>query len=638
MSSALFEEEEVVNAASNQFAESSRVLNPAPLRERGGSHETEPLLTSRRSQSILKSTHQSTLPVFSDNGLGSSRNGSRVVLSEDYEDTILDSPSEEGEEGEEEQDDGNVLKPEFSSLPCRTRPSYKLVRFALLLQILGLMTAVTSQIDAIIYLVCQDHFKNSEPTSTLPGGIAGTLTDGYNQGFQDPRCFSPDISASVAVFQTYMSTITSILGVVVVPFLTSCSDRLGRRPLLIWNMSCGILSLSIVLICCVFPDKVNYKLFLLSSVLDGLGGTMVCLLILASSYISDIVKDKHRASVMSVLDAFLFGGVALGPMLGSNILTITDHNLLILFSFSLTLQVIALSLIVFVLPESRSRLARAKSLDEHLTRRKSFLSEQRRRMSTNASHWDDESFVPEFSLIEKVREIIHHVNILGPLQSLKFSHITDRKTRFNAILIVIAQATLTELSMASIPFVILYAKTKFSWTSVENGYFISFLGTSRFIFLSVVLPFAINLARKRWTQLPKQIDIIDKRFLQFGIVFSMLGHVLLAEAPTGSAFMTSTLVIAIGSGTTPLLRNAIIKFSPEDKVGQVLGATSLLSRMSNIFLPAVFAFVYTSTVRKRMQAIIEVIALTELVVFGLLSLLYVGSATIEDVESMVGRA
>lgn len=610
MSATIFDEEEAVALVINQFAEANDTLNPHQHE-----HETTRLVSRGRSSSS-QFTYNST-----DATPRSTESQTLLPEEDDYE---------------EDDDDSTDLKPEFAKLPRSLRPSYKLLRLALLIQIIGVMSAVTSMLDAIVYLVCQDHFKNSEPGGISAGDGPFWLTSGGSQqGFQDPRCFAPDVSALVGIFQTYMSTITAILGVVAIPFLATCSDRVGRRPVLIWTMSCGVLSLMITLTCCVFPDKVNYKLFLVSSVLDGFGGSITGILVLCASYTSDVVKTKHRAGVMSVLDAFMFGGIAVGPMIGSAILSYTDHNLLLLFSVSMVCQLIALGIIVFILPESRSQEARDKSQDEHLVRRKSFLSEQRRRLSTNVEHWDDETYVPEFSFIEKAREIVHHVNVLGPLKALNFSHIPERHARFNAIILVVAQSTLSELIMASIQFVFLYAKTRFGWTSVENGYFISLLGASRFIVLSTLLPLALKFGRHHFTQNPERVDVIDKRFLQIGLCFSIFGYFLLAESPTGSSFMASVLVVALGSGSTPLLRNAIIKHSPEHQVGQVLGATTLLARLGNIFLPAIFATVYNYTVRHRAQAIVEVIAATELAVLGLISLMYVNVPTIEDVESMV---
>lgn len=638
MSATVFDEEEASNLVAEQF-----VL----LNDRANLPDTTHLEHQSRG---VKHGYGSTSVHDTSNPSGSREFDRLSGMTFEDEDAIEDSPEESDEDDEDEEDnnpnDKSTLKREFQHLSWRHRPSYKLLRIALLLQIIGQMSAVTSLLDAIVYLVCQHHFKNTEPQGHIPefSPISPTpfWTSDSGQSFQDPRCFAPEITALVGIFQTYMTTLTAILGVLTVPFLASCSDRLGRKPILLWTMTCTILSLLITITCCVFPDKVDYKLFLVSSVLDGVGGSMSIMVILCSSYTSDCVKEHYRAGALSVLDACVFGGIAVGPFIGSFILSYTDHNLILLFSISLFLQLLSIFIVLFVLPESRSERARSKSQSEHMVRKNSFLNERLRRQSSMAldASMSLESYNKRWSLdcfVEKIREIIHSANILGPLKALNFSHIRESRARFNAFVLILAQATLSEVIMASMPLIFLYAKTRFSWTSVENGYFISLLGTSRFVVLSTLLPFVLNIARSRWSHSTTRVDVVDKRLLLGGLLCSIVGYFLLAEAPTGSAFMFSVTILALGSGSSPLLRNAIIKHSPKNKVGEVLGAATLIARLENIFMPAIFATVYTYTVKHRAQAIIEIIMATEFAVFLLLSCMYLDTDKIEDVEDLVNR-
>lgn len=555
-------------------------------------------------------------------------------------------------------DNPNPLKFEYQALSWRQRPSHITLRVALVVQLIGIMSAVTSQLDAIVYLVCQNHFNQSEPLASFPTDgfslAAGNSTLDGRQSFQDPRCFSSEVSALVSIFQTYMTTVTAILGVVTVPILASLSDRVGRKPIFIWTMTCSILSLLITIACCTLP--VNYRLFLVASVIDGFGGSMFLMVILCCSYTSDCVREQFRAGALSVLDAFVFGGIALGPFFGSLILKASGHNLLILFFFSLMCQVIALTIVIFFLNESRSEKERVKSQGEHLTRKSSFLEERRRRrFSAHSASYaslneastltEEETFEHELRFswsleyfIEKAREIVHNADILGPLRSLNFTHLHDRRARINAYILVFVQATLSEIIIALMPLVFLYAKTRFGWTSVENGYFISLIGGARFVVLSTLLPFVINFCRKRWPHIPDRVDVVDKRLLQGGLLFSIFGHFLMAESPTGTLLMAAVCVIAFGSGSSPLLRNAVIKHSPADRIGEVLGAASLISRLQNTVVPALFATVYSLTVKQRPQAIIEMVCALEGLMFVLISGLYLqGPITLAGVDELVNE-
>jgi MFS family permease len=566
------------------------------------------------------------------------------------------SSSSSDSEDNDDLDNSNPLKFEYQALSWRQRPSHITMRVAMVVQIIGIMSAVTSQLDVIVYLICQSHYNQSEPLAPLFSDAfslaAGNNTVDRRQSFQDPRCFSTDVSALVSIFQTYMTTVTAILGVMTVPILASLSDRFGRKPIFIWTMSCSVLSLLITIACCTLP--VNYRLFLVASVIDGFGGSMFLMVILCCSYTSDCVREQFRAGALSVLDAFVFGGIALGPFFGSLILKASGHDLITLFLFSLACQVIALTIVIFSLNESRSEKERVKSQGEHLNRKNSFLDERRRRRfsahSASFANLDDAStaeqtFEPELTFnwsleyfIEKAREIVHNADILGPLRALNFTHLQDRRARINAYILVFVQATLSEVIIALMPLVFLYAKTRFGWTSVENGYFISLIGGARFVVLSTLLPFVINFCRKRWSHLPDGVDVLDKRLLQGGLLFSIAGHLLMAESPTGTLFMSAVCVIAFGSGSSPLLRNAVIKHSPPDRIGEVLGAASLISRLQNTIIPALFATVYSLTVKHRPQAIIELVCAVEGLMFVLISGLYLqGPIALAGVDELVNQ-
>lgn len=632
MSATVFDEEEVTalvvdELARNYGALHSREASNLPSKPSSRS-------TQENQQSHFNNSSQTDLDNSDETG------SSRVLLGSPTDENSSNEENNEWRNETEGQESKSTLKPEFEFLPWRQRPSYRLVRIVLLIQIIGQMSSVTSLIDAMVYLICQHHFKNSDPVSFNSIGSASKfpIWASGKQSFDDPRCFGPDISALVSIFHTYMTTLTAILSVFIVPYLASWSDRIGRRPILLWTMTCGILSLMITITCCTFPNQVNYKLFLVSAVLDGIGGSMGSMVVLCTSYTSDTIKEQFRAGALSILDACMFGGIAVGPLVGSFILSYTDHNLLGLFSFSMACQVFAILLMIFVVKESRSEKARHKSLSEHLSRRKSFLIDQRRRLSINSGDEPTSSQTWITGFVEKTREIVHHLNILGPLKVIRFSHIRDPRSRFNVFVLIMAQATLSEVIQASMPLVLLFSKVKFGWTSVETGYFISFLGFSRFFILSTILPIALNIARRTWTHSATQVDAIDKRIVQIGLSFSVLGYFVLAEAPTQSVFLGSVLIMALGSGASPLLRNAIIKHAPKDKVGEVLGAGVLIARLENIFVPAIFATLYSKTVKYRAQAIIEVIMATEFLMLVLLSCMYIqGPDTIDDVERLVSE-
>lgn len=601
----LFEAEGIVNAVSGQIAKSAITHD----QETTSSTHLLRSSSSRSSSSKLKNDVRTSYNAI--NGEHSETD------SEDDDDTI------------DEEEDVNPLKYEFQHLSWKQRPSYKLLLVAIVIHVVGLMASMTSIIDAIVFLICQNYFKTSQPPNQLPGfpGISPVTPSplsGDSLSFNDPRCSAPEIMALVGVFQTYLTTISAVISVISVPLMSSCSDRWGRRPVLLWAMSFNIMTKLIMIACCSRPDLFSYHWLLATAVMDGLGGVPTLLVLLSSSYISDSIKENFRASIISILDACVFGGLALGPIVGATILTYTDNDIVKLFSFSLSTDIIFIIIVVCFLAESRSEKSRRRAMGEHLARRKSFLAEQRSRRNSLVSFSSIEPssrFWSKQVWSEKLRELAHVANIFHPLKVLRFAYITEIRVKINIYILIIAQAVLSDVLVSATPFILLYAKTKFNFTSVENGYFISTIGGCRFIFLSLGLPTVLRSARSRWTHYTSRIDLIDKRVIQIGLLFSATGVFVMAEAPTSTIFMLSCVILAMGSGSSPMIRNAIIKHAPKNKVGEVLGATNVIGKGLGIISPAIFSTIYSLTVGHRAQTVVECMAGVEYLLFGVVSLL-----------------
>lgn len=554
--------------------------------------------------------------------------------------------ADDNDDEEEEEEDGIKLKKEFQHLPWRKRPSAKLLMVIMLAIILGSTASATSKMDAVVFLICKDYYKALEAVSPSNSTMAAVM-GAPPLSLTDPRCLAPDVMASVGVFQTYTSTISAILSVFTVPLWASYSDRVGRRPIMLLGISCFAMTDAIAITCFLRSDVFNYRWLIASGFVEGMCGSVSLVIIMCSSYISDCIKETYRAGVLSVFDAWIYAGLALGPLVGSFILEITKRNLVTLFSFSMVLDLVLLLTVLMLLPESRSERSRRKSIGAHLARHRSFLDEQRsRRMSAAAvNDVDDSEYVENYSsslwtkagLVEKFQELVHKANFLEPLKVLKFTNLPDKRARRNVYILIVGQATMGEAISAAMTFMLLYAKSRFGFTSVENNYFISLMGTSRFVILSLVFPQILKAARARWPHSPTRIDYIDKRIIQMGLTFSTLGVLTMAEANTGTLFLCSVMIIALGSGTSPLVRNAIIKHAPKNKVGEVLGAANVLGKMQGIVTPMIFATIYNYTIKFRAQAIVETVVLLEVLIFSGMSCLYVQQHIpgIDDVEAMV---
>jgi MFS family permease len=103
------------------------------------------------------------------------------------------------------------------------------------------------------------------------------------------------------------------------PLWGRCSDRLGRRPVLLIALGASALAYL------VFGFADSLWLLMLSRLVQGAGGGTVGVI---QAYVADSIEPEQRARALGWLSAATNLGVALGPVLGSYAFSIRDVDLM----------------------------------------------------------------------------------------------------------------------------------------------------------------------------------------------------------------------------------------------------------------------------------------------------------------------
>jgi sugar phosphate permease len=103
-------------------------------------------------------------------------------------------------------------------------------------------------------------------------------------------------------------------------------------------------------------------------------------------------------------------------------------------------------------------------------------------------------------------------------------------------------------------------------------------------------------------------DLFDLSIIRAAIFFDTLGYVGYALAPSGAFFTLSGVITAVGGVGSPALGAALTKHVPNDKVGQLLGATGLLHAIARVVGPTIFNGIYSATVAGYRQTVFVVLA------------------------------
>jgi ferrochelatase len=193
-----------------------------------------------------------------------------------------------------------LREPGIPPAPSRiSRPVKK--TFALMAGILFLDSAGFSLIFPLFPHMLQ-HYSAQEGNS---GGFFDfflTLVEGIGQMAGVSGSF-----ATIVLFGGLLAFVYGFLQFLAAPILGSWSDRIGRRPVLLFSMA-G-LSLSYLL----WGFAGSFALLVISRILAGLMGSSITT---ASAVVADLTDSSNRAKGMAVLGISFGLGFVVGPLLG----------------------------------------------------------------------------------------------------------------------------------------------------------------------------------------------------------------------------------------------------------------------------------------------------------------------------------
>lgn len=148
-------------------------------------------------------------------------------------------------------------------------------------------------------------------------------------------------SDNVALYIGILGALYAVMQFICAPLLGALSDRLGRRPLLLFSL--GGASINYLLLC--FSPTLS--LLLVGRAIAGMTGASISV---AMAYITDISAPEHRARHFGWFNAMFGIGFIVGPVLGG---TLGDYWVRLPFIAAALLNGGNFLLALLVLPETR---------------------------------------------------------------------------------------------------------------------------------------------------------------------------------------------------------------------------------------------------------------------------------------------
>lgn len=443
-----------------------------------------------------------------------------------------------------------------------------------------------------------------------------------------PCAADPTVIAAVARLTAVTETTMGVLSLLTTGWWGAFADRHGRATILgISLVGLLITDFSIILVyyyAQLLPG--NYWFVMGGAILEGLLGGFSTAVAAQHAYIAETSNDATRARYLSLNLGLMFTGLAIGPTVGSLLIRSTG---VIISVFWLTLAVHLLyAVLIFAgLPEPLSQRRMMAS-------RKKYADELRDDAEDRAS-----CSTPGWRMRAK-----RLFKFLAPLSILLPNFVeNDRKPlktkERDWTLALIAVAYGFTISIISLtPFLFQYATAAFGWSTETIGYWLSFVGASRAIWLTIVLPLSIKLfkAKPMIIEIPAsrtrtsvatedseeepllepnaaasdeprtsiKKEIHSPRFelgvARLSLAFDAAAYALMVVYPSRKIFVIFGLFGAMGIGFSPAMQTlAMAMYSRRGgtETGRLFGALSVVQALAGQILgPAVYGFVYIRTV------------------------------------------
>jgi MFS family permease len=458
--------------------------------------------------------------------------------------------------------------------------------------ILSFGGTIVPKINLIVELACRRYYADRSIT-TNPADPASFF------GQQSPECLQPAVQQRVTSLTLAINLVIGLLSALVVPLVGAMSDRHGRIKLMALSACGGIASEIVTIIAGKFPDVVDYRIFILGAVFEGLAGSFTAGMVLGNSYISDCTPPSRRGVAIGTLHACIFTGMALGPVLSGFIIKATG-SMLSIFYIVLGCHVSYALFLLLVVPEALSEQHRQESRDKHAAQRHAARS--RGPLSWLASLKDNNPLAPLAALVPRGAG-------------------ASPQLRRNIIALAGIDASVMVSLMSAWPVIILYTEYQFHWGNLETSILLSTISSLRVVVLMGILP-AVNYfvrirpARKRAQEqaalgmvphVPHEknvgTDSLDIWLIRIGIAFDVVATLGYGLSTMGPMFFISGTFTAVGGLSGATTQAAVSKHVPPHKVGQLLGAIGLLHGLGRMAAPLLFSGMYYATVATHPSAV-----------------------------------
>ncbi|KAH3900950.1 uncharacterized protein SCODWIG_02503 [Saccharomycodes ludwigii] len=416
-----------------------------------------------------------------------------------------------------------------------------------------------------------------------------TTTEGCKTNFEAQKILSE--------VQSYQYIINGILGFTLSGKFGELSDRYGRT--FVFKVFSVVNTVHIFLLIFFFQPGNDFSKWesIICLCSGSMAGGIMSLIANGNSYLSDIIPAQKRTVAISLLMSIVYGGLGLGPFLGSILVkyypcTTNSNNdgNLAPFYFSFILRVFSLILCFFYMGETRHQEAMLLSQQEYLIAHKN--------IDANRIKYFKTKFLSMFTGVLKIWQVN------GSETDIIIPHTNNRndksRARINVLILLVIDLLHMGITVGCTPVLIQYSILKYGFDGVQIGYTISIHGLGKAIVLLLLTPIFMGFLQKRTNKMfyvPKQsIDSNEKICIITSLAFMVSSIISIFVVHNEFAIYLSAVLQSLSAMISPTIQSVIIKYFHTQYTGQIFGAIALLRHLDMLIMPSFFLQVYSHTV------------------------------------------
>ncbi|KAJ7244045.1 major facilitator superfamily domain-containing protein [Mycena rebaudengoi] len=463
---------------------------------------------------------------------------------------------------------------------------------------------------------------------------------------RNPCSSDPTVQAAVTKFATVTSITSGTLSFLTGGWWGSFSDRHGRRKMLAISAIGALFgTLNFIFVMKNYEQiPGGYWFLILDSLVAGVLGGTSSDAAAQYAYTGDVSTPEERSRNFSVLAGLVVAGIALGPTIGG-VLVRFSGNVLSVIYLAAAVHATILCFAWFILPESLTGTQMHTAAIQH---------EENLRLLAIQKPTPLLAIKRSFAFLEPLTILLPR-----PVERDSSGSHLGRKRDWNLTLLALSYGIVLTITGALMT-LFQYATATFGWDTASLGYFITVVGATRAIYLTLLLPLVINLLKaiatrktihrslesvpllsERTTSPSSHSIIIDLSLARLSLLIDVVSYIFLPFSPSGIIFTSFMAFGSLGSGFVPAVRSIaldiVTRRNGGDGVesGKLFGALGVVqAACAEVLGPAIYGFIYYNTVATFPAAIFFVVVGSAAVSFALLGLVRLSVDTKRDVEDV----